>query len=118
MKTDEKFEKWVKETYPLMDESDYLELDYHDIIKFSKWIDKNKFSGLFDKNGIPIFDGDNVKVFNINSKIVWELGSFCYLVNIFGNEDTIPINGSNITIDGDFRCIEVEKIDWSIQNKN
>jgi hypothetical protein len=30
--------KWIKETYPLMDSSDYIELDYCDMQKFAAWL--------------------------------------------------------------------------------
>ena len=31
-------QKWIKETYPLMDSADYCELDYYDMQKFAVWI--------------------------------------------------------------------------------
>ena len=33
-------QKWIKETYPLMDSADYCELDYYDMQKFAVWIVK------------------------------------------------------------------------------
>lgn len=32
--------KWITETYPLMDSSDYGELDYYDMQKFAVWLVK------------------------------------------------------------------------------
>lgn len=33
-------QKWIKETYPLMDSADYGELDYYDMQKFAVWLVK------------------------------------------------------------------------------
>jgi hypothetical protein len=33
-------QKWIKETYPMMDSYDYGELDYYDMQKFAGWIVK------------------------------------------------------------------------------
>jgi hypothetical protein len=103
MNRNKDFERWVSQTYPLMNQSDYIELDYHDLIKFSNW------TGLFDKYGVSIISGDKVKVFGQDSEIIWELGAFCYTVPIGDGFYTIPINGSNIVIDSDFKCLEIEK---------
>jgi uncharacterized phage protein (TIGR01671 family) len=72
----------------------------------------NEWTGLFDKNGKTIFEGDEVLVFGKPSKIVWELGSFCYQYQIegFSGHFTNPINRSMIIIDSHFRCLDIEKI--------
>lgn len=105
---DEQIQKWIELNMFYPDGTPMI--DVQAFYEGARWMRNNKFSGLFDKNGNELFDGDNVKVFNIDSKIVWELGAFCYSVNIFGTEDAIPIKGSNITIDSNFNCLEIEKI--------
>lgn len=71
----------------------------------------DQWSGLFDKNGKTLFEGDEVFIFGQKAKIVFELGAFCYQYNsgLLGIQTT-PINGSNITIDSDFKCLDIEKI--------
>ena len=47
-------QKWIKETYPLMDSADYCELDYYDMQKFAVWIVKLLATPAVSKSVEPV----------------------------------------------------------------
>lgn len=70
-----------------------------------------------DKNGVELFDGDNIKLFNEMAEIVFHNGAFGYWP--YSKWKFLPFaSHDHLKFDKNGRCNEIEKIGSKYENRD